>query len=406
MTLLERVSGLERGAQAPVMLVGLGHGATHWVAAIFYLLLPYATLQLGLTYVEAGGLAVAFQVASFVANLGSGPLVDVTGRRVLLQVTALVVGAAALAGFAVAGSYAGLLGLAALIGASNNLWHPAAISYLSARHPKQRGYALSIHALGANAGDAVAPLVAGAAIGWLGWHLAAAGGALPALAVAAVLALALPRAGGGTAGGARGLGGRAYLDGLLATARNRAVLSLCLMAGFRTMAQTGLLVFLPLYLAHDLELAPGWVGLGVALLQVGGVIAAPVAGTLSDRIGRRPIVQSCLSVSTLLILALALAGSGIVFAVGISLLGFALYAIRPVVHSWMMDLTPPELGGSATGLMFGTQAALAALMPLLGGIMADRWGLGSVFYLLAGTMLVANLLVLLLPHERPRGEAP
>ena len=37
-----------------------------------------------------------------------------------------------------------------IIGSTNNLWHPAAISYLSARFPDRKGYALSIHALGGN----------------------------------------------------------------------------------------------------------------------------------------------------------------------------------------------------------------------------------------------------------------
>ena len=78
-----------------------------------------------------------------------------------------------------------------------------------------------------------------------------------------------------------------------------------------------------------------------------------------------------------------------------------LYAVRPVVHSWMMDLTPDHLGGSATSLMFGTQSGFSIVMPIIGGMLADQYGLASVFYMLAGTILMTNILTLGLPKERP-----
>jgi nitrate/nitrite transporter NarK len=57
------------------------------------------------------------------------------------------------------------------------------------------------------------------------------------------------------------------------------------------------------------------------------------------------------------------------------------------------------MGGSATSLLFGTQAGLSTITPALGGIIADTWGLTSVFYFLAGTMMVANILVFMLPQR-------
>ncbi len=42
-------------------------------------------------------------------------------------------------------------------------------------------------------------------------------------------------------------------------------------------------------------------------------------------------------------------------------------------------------------------------MLMVGGAIADQWGLGAVFYLLAGSMLAANVLVYLLPNRLPGG---
>jgi FSR family fosmidomycin resistance protein-like MFS transporter len=63
-------------------------------------------------------------------------------------------------------------------------------------------------------------------------------------------------------------------------------------------------------------------------------------------------------------------------------------------------MTPREMGGSATSLMFGSQSALSIGMPIVGGMLADSHGLTSVFYLLAGVMLASNLVAIMLPKDR------
>ena len=389
---------------APILLVGLGHGATHWIAMTFYVVLPFITRDLGLSYAEAGALVSTFHVASLAANLGSGPLVDMTGRRILFQIISLLVGAAALFGFGLTGTFFWLAVLVAFIGATNNLWHPAAISYLSSRYPGNRGYVLSIHALGANFGDAVAPLAAGAMLVGMTWSMTATVNAIPAVLVALLLGLLLAgdRRGGDNA--APGVGIGEYFGGMLQVVRNRAVLGLCTMAGLRTMAQNGLLMFLPFYLIDVLMVSPIALGKALAAMQVAGIVAALLAGALSDRVGRRPVVMAGLGASTVIIAGLTLLGGGPSYVVGVALLGFTLYAIRPVVHSWMMDLTPPALAGSATSLMFGTQAAMSVAVPVLGGMTADRWGLAAVFYLLAAFMLAANAVAFALPKSEPAAE--
>ena len=165
------------------------------------------------------------------------------------------------------------------------------------------------------------------------------------------------------------------------------------------MAQNGLLMFLPLYLANVLKVGPLAMGVAVMGMQLGGMLAAPMAGTWSDRIGRRPVVLSGLTVSSVVIAVLTLIGSEALFVAAVAVLGFALFAVRPVIHSWLMDLTPGHLAGTATSLLFGMQSALSVLVPTVGGIIADSWGLSAVFYLLAGIMLLANGLVYLLSHH-------
>jgi MFS family permease len=383
--------------QGSIWLIGLGHGATHWIAGTFYVLLPFLTSDLGLSYTEAGLLVSVLHVSSFVANFGSGALVDMTGRKVIFQVLSLAIGAAALAVFGFTGLYLVLCAMVALIGATNNLWHPPAIAFVSERYPTNRGYALSIHATGASVGDMIAPVAAGAALGWMTWQGAAIVGAMPVFAVTAIfLVWLLPRDSVTRAAGSRTLGLRAYGEGILDLLRRRAVLGLCLMAAFRSMAQNGLLMFLPLYLADVLKVAPVVMGTAIMAMHLGGVVVSPIAGILSDRVGRRPVVMAGLAGTTVLIVALTFVDNPTVYVAGVSVLGFVLYAVRPVIHSWMMDLAPPGVRGSATSVLFGTQAALSIAVPVVGGAVADTWGLTEVFYLIAAVMLVANAMVIFL----------
>jgi MFS family permease len=91
---------------------------------------------------------------------------------------------------------------------------------------------------------------------------------------------------------------------------------------------------------------------------------------------------------------MAFSGGSALFIVLIAVLGFFLYATRPVIQAWLLEATPKNMGGSSIGVLFGAQAVGGALGPLLGGLVADRYGLLATFYFLAGTIVVANLFVI------------
>lgn len=400
LAIIEKWTGMQSRDQGPAFLVALGHSATHWIIGTFYVLLPFIKEDLGLNYAEIGGLITLFHASSFVANVGSGLAVDVTGRRILLQFLALVIGGIALATTSVHANLFWLYGVIVIVGITNNLWHPAAISYLSNRFPTNRGYALSVHALGASFGDAVAPISAGALLVWMGWSSVASTHAIPVLAIAAVILIIL-----GPGEKIRNtekhskMGRSDYWAGVLKMVKNNAVLGVALMAGMRSMTQNGLLVFLPLYLTNSLHSGPFLLGIGMMVMQVSGLFAAPIAGIFSDRMGRRIIVLLGLGGTTLVTFIMPSISDVYVFIATAGVLGFVLFAVRPVIHSWMMDLTPPNMGGSATSLLFGVQAGLSASVPILGGLIADQWGLPVVFYILAVFGMLGSIMTYFLPDS-------
>jgi len=112
-----------------------------------------------------------------------------------------------------------------------------------------------------------------------------------------------------------------------------------------------------------------------------------------------------MATTAVVLVAMAIAGGSVLFVVLVAVLGFFLYAIRPVIQAWMLEAAPKNMGGSSIGLLFGAQALGAAVGPLLAGMVADRQGLVATFYFLAATIVIANIFVVFTPKSATTREA-
>jgi MFS family permease len=376
-------------------LITIGHGLTHWYPATFYLLLPLIGAELGLSYSQIGLIMTCNYIASAIANVPGGVLVDTVGRKGLLMAVSLFwIGFPyLLIGFT--HSYVMLLACVALVGFGNSLWHPTAIPTLGRRYPERKGLVLSVHGMGGNVGDAVAPVVVGAALSVLTWREVVVFNVAPGLIVAALLFVFL---GSMRVGSKRSDADKQsfadYLAGLKGLFRSRSLVLLSTGSAFRTMTQSALLTFLPLYLANQMGYSPFWVGMCLFALQAAGFAAAPIAGHLSDRMGRKQILVSSMLATAVVLIAMGVSGGSPLFVALVAVLGFFLYATRPVIQAWLLEATPKNMGGSSIGVLFGAQALGGAIGPLLGGMVADRFGLLAAFYFLAATIAVANLFII------------
>ncbi len=381
-----------------VWLITAGHMMTHWYPATFYLLLPLIGADLGLNFAQIGSILTCQSAAGALSNVPGGMIVDSIGRKGLLMAAALFwVGIPYLAmGFAHA--YWVLLLCAALVGIGNNIWHPTAIPLLAQSFPRRRGLVVSLHAMGGNLGDAIAPLVVGAMLAILGWRNVVILNVVPGVLAAIVILLWLGRIDEGRDREERA--NRKQAD-VLASVRmllaNRTVLMLSLGGCVRAMTASTLLIFLPLFLADDLGYSPAAIGACLFTLQAAGFAAAPITGHLSDRMGRRRIIMSSLAMSAIVMLFMAVAGKSAAFVFFVAFLGLFLFAVRAVLQAWLLDATPRHLGGTSIGILFGTQAAGAAIGPLVGGVLADHYGIMAVFYFLAGTIVLANMFIFFTP---------
>jgi MFS family permease len=392
-----------------VWLISAGHMMTHWYPATFYLLLPLIGNELGLSFGQIGSILTCQFAAGALSNLPGGMVVDAIGRKGLLMAVALSwIGLPYLVmGFS--HSYWTLLACAALVGVGNNLWHPTAIPLLAQNFPQRRGLVVSIHAMGGNLGDAIAPLAVGAMLTVFSWRDVVVMNVVPGLVASVLLLLSLGRIDDATRMEPDRLGAKPRSAGAAFAAvrtlfANRTVLMLSLGSAVRAMTAMTLLTFLPVFLSNELGYSPAWVGGCLFALQAAGFAAAPVTGHLSDRMGRRSVIMTSMVMSGVVLLFMAFAGRSPVFVLFVAFLGFFLFAIRAVLQAWLLDATPKHMGGTSIGIMFGAQAAGAAIGPVAGGLIADHYGIIATFYFLAATIVVANMFIFFTPVTTAENE--
>jgi len=411
------MDAVRRRSFREVWVISIGHALTHWYPATFYILLPLIGNELGLDYAQIGSILTCQYAAGAIANVPGGIFVDTVGRKGLLMAISLcwigfpylIMGASH--------TYWMILLCATLVGIGNNIWHPTAIPWLGDRFPDRKGVVMSFHGMGANVGDAVAPLVVGWLLAFYSWRSVVVMNVIPGIVVAGIILVYVGRL--QMADIRAGLikarpdkiprAERLRMFGELL--RNRALVTLSIGSTFRSMTQGALLTFLPVYLARVMEYPTTWIGACMFALQACGFIAAPIAGHLSDKVGRRQIIMSSMSMTGVIILAMTFAGGTKWFVLLVAVLGFFLFAVRAVLQAWLLDATLPGMGGSAVGILFGMQALGMAIGPITAGVIADHYGIMAAFYFLAGTIIVANLLIFVTPaglikERNPIGEGP
>ena len=394
-----------------VWLISAGHAFTHWYTATFYLLLPLIGKELGLSYAQIGLIMTTQHVVGALSNLPGGMVVDMVGKKGYLMATSLFWVGFPYALMSLTHNYWMLLVCVTLVGIGNNLWHPAAITTLAYRYPERKGLVISVHGMGGNVADGLAPLVVGALLAWFTWRTVVVINVVPGLVMAAMIlvmlgAFTMSSSHDHVNAGGRSRSVRDYLKDVVSLLHNRALMLVSVGSAFRTMTQTGLLTFLPVYLAYELDYSPFIVGVCMSAMQVAGFAASPIGGHLSDKMGRKRIVMASMVLTCVMIVFMALAGKSVTFVLFIALVGFFLYAMRPVLQAWAVEATPRELAGSGVGLQFGIQHIGASIAPALFGMIADAYDIYTGFYFLAGTILLANLLIVFMPNERAAQPKP
>ncbi|HEX8552360.1 MAG TPA: TCR/Tet family MFS transporter [Abditibacteriaceae bacterium] len=156
----------------------------------------------------------------------------------------------------------------------------------------------------------------------------------------------------------------------------------------------GLLIpILPQFIAdlsgHDLSRASldyGWL---MSLYGAMQFLFSPLMGTLSDRVGRRPVLLLSMLFSGIDYIVMALSPSLIWLYIGRTISGITGASIT-TASAYIADVSPPEKRAQNFGLVGAAFGAGFIVGPAMGGLLA-QWGTRAPFWA-AAAMCFANLL--------------
>lgn len=138
-------------------------------------------------------------------------------------------------------------------------------------------------------------------------------------------------------------------------------------------------------------------GSALAIYQLAGVVGALAGGTISDRVGRKPVLFATSALSPLLVFAFL--GLPSVWMIPILiLLGFLSLSSQPVLLALVQDHLP-EYRSLSNGVYTAWSFIWQSTSAFLIGAMGDQLGLRPTFFWMALISFIAALGVLLLPKQ-------
>jgi FSR family fosmidomycin resistance protein-like MFS transporter len=161
-----------------------------------------------------------------------------------------------------------------------------------------------------------------------------------------------------------------------------------------------LILFLPVYLISEGENL-WFAGVSLAVLQVSGAAGTFIAGSISDRIGRRTTLL-ILTISAPLFMLLFLYTEGALRILSIVLLGVALMSPQSVMLASILDLDTKHKA-FVNSIYMTMSFFVSAVMAMVAGAIADEAGLAKTFALFSVLSLAAIFFARRVPVKKDFG---
>lgn len=155
---------------------------------------------------------------------------------------------------------------------------------------------------------------------------------------------------------------------------------------FRGFSNTALTLFLPTYLVEKGSTV-STAAFALAFLELAGACGALLAGSLSDKLGRKKILLGIMLMSPILMF-LFTCSSGIAQWVLLGFMGLIFFGSTPVFMAMIHDLNS-DRPSFTNGLYMTLSFAASSIVALLVGVLADHFGFVITYQITAGLSLVA-----------------
>ena len=379
-------------------LLSIAHAVNHAQAVLLPLVYIRIIVEFGVTADTIALLAAAGSFASGAVQLSYAKLTRMISRQKLLAAGGVLMGG----GFAAQGvapsfpTFA-LANIASRIGGSPQ--HPVGNAILAEQFPEhRRGFAISAHISGGNVGTVAVALLGARLIADLGWRETVVLFGIPAVVIALGILVFVRESGDDRAAAVAHGSVRDAFGTILRDPDHRWIyLASVLGGGGRGLGVVNL--FALLYLTRVLGLPPATTDVMYGALIVLSVPMPLLAGWLSDRLGRKPVIIGAYVGGAIGFVMFLLIGSSLVgLWAGIFVMGLFSFAESPQLQALLADIAPPTIRDASFALYFtlafGVGSLWTAVYGLIIALAGETLGLPIVFGLMAASFLAAAVAVL------------
>lgn len=380
-----------------VTLMALGFGLVGIDRFLITPLFPVIAKDLGLSYGDIGTISGALALAWGAAALLMGNLSDRIGRRKVIVGSlicfALLIGASGLAT-----GLGGLVLVRIVMGLADGAYTPPSISAtLEASPPKRHGLNIGIQQMMLPlCGLGIAPILVGELLHVIDWRWIFLVFSLPGLILAYLVWRVLP------AHSAPDLERNSLSDWRAVLGyRNIRILMVLMLCWLTCLITTSALM--PSYLIDHLRLSQSQMGWVMSATGLGSTVGTLVLPTLSDRVGRKPVMLfSILGVAFSLWQLTAIGAEPLQLFLWLALVHcFNNAAITLTVGPICSETVPPALMSTATGVVIACGELFGGgIAPMIAGRMADMYGIAHLLWLPLATTVLAFVLCLFLIETR------
>ena len=369
------------------------HGLNH----AFQVFLPplYLTVKddLGLEGLSPVMLFGTIYFATYaVMSLPYGILADRFSKKKILVFGAVL---NSLAFLLVAGTRSYTMFVIAMIlaGLGGGTYHPVGTALISNLFKGMVGRAFGLIGMGACFGLFAGPSASGLIAEEFGWRVTCLCFAIFGCVVAALFGLIMPEE--------EAVQSQPVESTIPIRTLFLALLPVIVVFGLRDFCLWGTIYVTPAMTQVNLGFSKKAAGLLIGLMSLTGIISQPLAGTLSDRVGRRRVISLTLVLGGISVLLFPYLNERMLFVAAL-VGGFMLLATVPVIDATAADIVPPAVRGSVFGVIMTLGNLLGALSPYVVGLIHDVLGGYRAAYLLLGISALAGaVMVFKIPAKRP-----
>ena len=385
-------------------LLSVAHAVNHAFAVLLPLIFLAIIDEFGIGVETVAFLAAAGAALSGLVQLSYAELTRRISRRVLLGLGGVIFGA----GFAAQGLATGFAtfaaaNMAARIGQSPQ--HPVGNGLLAEQFPeRRRGFAISAHIAGGNVGTVVIAVIGTPLLLAVGWRGASVVFGVAAILVALLILVLVREHGTDRAAAVAGGTSRSALRKVIGDRDLRWLfLTSVLGGGGRGLGVVNL--FALIHLTRVIGVDEATSGLMYGALIVFSVPMPLLAGWLSDRLGRKPLIVGAYLGGAIGFVVFLLAGDSLVgLWIGIVIMGLFSFAESPQLQALLADIAPPATRDASYALYFTLAFGVGSLWTAVYGVVIDALGEGSgvpaVFVLMALSFVAAAVTTLPIGTER------